>query len=169
MSWLLKIAPWYWRWAAVAALAAALMAWGYLHGYLREEHKFDVYQAAVDAIGQEAAKRAAERKAAQDVTTKEVRDDFQSDVRGIRAYYDRRLRDAQATRSRGVSAAADGAGGADGAAGERAPCRADPDARVPLQPGGDAAAIEFERACALDAAKLVRWQDFARKNGLPIR
>lgn len=159
MSWLLKIAPWYYRWAAVAALIAAVLGYGYVRGYLHEEHKLDVYQAAVDVLGKEAAVRAAERRAAQDLTTKEIRDAHTKDVAAIRAYYARRLRDASG--SRVVPAAPDSAIRTDGAAGE---CRSGEEGDE-----SDLAMIELEERAALDAEKVLNLQKFLRENGFPVR
>lgn len=158
MSALLQLVPWYWRWAAIAALLAAVLGYGYLRGFLHEERKFDLYQAEVDALGKDAARRAGERKAAQDQTTKEIRDDHAKDVAAIRAYYARRLRDASSGGA--VPAAAERPAGADGAAGE---CR-------PGDEGDqDVAMIELEERAALDAEKVLMLQAFLRENGFPIR
>jgi hypothetical protein len=158
VSALLTLVPWWGRWLMLAAFAAGLVAWGYVHGFLHEEHKLDIYQAQVDALGKEAAQRAAERKAAQDQTTKEIRDAHAKDVAAIRAYYARRLRDASSGRV--VPAAADSPGRADGAAGE---CR-------PGDEGDeDVALIELEQRAALDAEKVLKLQAFLRENGFPVR
>lgn len=154
MTWLLKLAPWYYRWAAVLALAAALFGWGYVHGFLHEEHRFDVYQAEVDAIGKEASKRAAERASLQAKNLKETRDGWTSDVARIRAYYAARPRLVrEPSGGCGMPAPAVSAERADGAAVEPAVARQDP---------------ELEQRCALDAARLNRWREWARKNALPV-
>jgi hypothetical protein len=159
VSKLFEIVPLPYRWLALAGLAAALIGWGYVHGYLHEERKFDVYQAQVDVIGKEAAKRAAERRAAQDTTTKEIRDAHAADVARIRAYYAGRLRDAAARRG-AVPADPDGAGRADGAASECGPGD---------EGDEDVALIELEQRAALDAEKVLKLQAFLRENGFPVK
>jgi hypothetical protein len=155
VSALLAIVPWYWRWAAVAALVAAVLGYGYLRGYLHEERKFDIYQAEVDALAKEAAKRAAARKAEQDKNTKEVRDGWKGDVASIHAYYASHPRVVRLPAgSCAMPAAADDPGRADGPSGEPAVARHDP---------------ELEQRCALDAARINRWRELAMKNGLPVR
>lgn len=155
---LLQIVPWYWRWAAVAALAAAVLGYGYVRGYLHEERKLDLFQAQVDVLAKDAARRANERKAQQDKDTKEVTDAHARDVAAIRAHY-KRLLDAAAGR-RGLPAAADNPGRIDGAASE---CRPGDQGET------DYAVIELESRAALDAAALLAWQDWARRNGFPVR
>lgn len=160
MTALLALVPWYWRWAALAGLVAAVLGYGYVRGYLHEERKLDIYQAQVDVIGKDAARRSADRKAAQDQTTKEIRDAHAKDVAAIRAYYARRLRDAAEASRGAVPAAADSPVRADGAAGQCAPGDEGDESDIAL--------IELEERAALDAEKVMKWQAFARKNGLPV-
>lgn len=148
------IPAWAWRWIAVAGVGLALFGLGYVRGFLHEEHKFAAYQAQVDDLGKQAAARALERKTAQDKTTKEVRDGWTDDVVRIHTFYGNHPVVVRRPSSGGaMPAAPDCPARADGAAGESA--AAGPD-RV------------SEEACALDAAKVNRWREFARKNDFPV-
>lgn len=149
------VPAWAWRWLAIVGVAIALYGAGYVRGFLHEEHKFAAYQATVDELGKEAAKRAAERKAQQDKTTKEIKDAAASDVADINAYYDAHPKLVRVpARCGGVPAPTDSPGRADAAPGQ------------PGAPGPDQG-IE-ERSCALDAARINLWRAFATKNGFPV-
>lgn len=148
---LLALVPWYWRVAALVAFAAALSGWGYVKGYETRDRSADIFEAKVQALAEDAARRAGQIKAAQVKTEKEIRDGWKSDVARIRAHYARCVRDGTCPGS--VPAAPDRAARADGPACERAAPAADPG---------------LEERCALDAARLKRWIDFARKNNLPV-
>lgn len=147
----LGLIPWYYRAAALVAFAAALMGYGWVKGYESRDRSADRFEAKVQALADDAARRAGEIKAAQDKNQKEIGDAWKNDVARIHAYYARCVRDGTCRGQ--VPATADGAPGADGAACERGAARAD---------------RSFEERCALDAARVKRWTEFARKNNLPI-
>lgn len=148
---------WAWRWLAIVAIGAALFGYGYLCGYRTEERALELYQAKVEALGKEAAAKVVQIKADQEKATKEVHDAYESDLADIDAYYaahpSERVRVVYA-RSGPVPTAPD------------CPARADGPASQPATPRGDP---DFEKACALDAARVNAWIDFARKNGFPVR
>lgn len=151
------IPSWAWRWLAILAIGASLFGYGYLRGYRTEERALELYQAKVETLGKEAAAKVVQIKAEQDKNTKEVRDGYEQELADIDAYYashpSERVRVVYARGSK-LPAAPD------------CPARADGPASQPATPRGDP---DFEKACALDAAKVKAWQDFARKNGFPVR
>jgi hypothetical protein len=144
-----------WRWLAIVGVGVALYATGYVKGYLHEEHAFDAYQAKVVADGAAAAEKATATKREQDKTTQEIRDAAKDDADAIHAYYAAHPNVVRVRPSGGtVPAAPDCTARPDAAAGQPAATR--PDTGV------------SEEACALDAARINRWRDFATKNHLPI-
>lgn len=158
MTALLGFLPsWAWRWIAIAAVGASLFGYGYVKGYSHEGKKLAMYQAQVDAIGKEAAARAAATKAAQDKATKEIKDAYENDVAEIDGYYashPRVVRVREPSIICPVPSAPERASEPHGTASEPTATRPDPG---------------FEKACALDAARVNAWIDFARKNGFPVR
>jgi hypothetical protein len=150
------VPPVVWRWLAIIGVGVALYAVGYVKGYLHEEHALDAYQAKVVADGAAAAEKATATKREQDKTTQEIRDAAKDDADAIHAYY---AAHPVIVRSR--------PGG--GAVPTASNCPASPDAAAsqPNAPRPDTSGVT-EEACALDAARINRWRDFATKNHLPI-
>lgn len=156
MTNLLALVPWPWRLAGLGLLAVALWGHGYVHGYGTRDDAADLFEAQVQVLGEQAAARALERKAEQDRITFELELAHEEDRRSIAAFYERRMRDADASR-RLHAAAPQRPACADGAAPEPAPRREDP------------AAVAFERDCALDAEQVMKLQDFLLRNNFPVK
>lgn len=154
-AFLAVVPAWMWRWIAIAGVGFALFGYGYMKGYLYEERQFAIYQAKVDTLANDAAERAAARKKSQDQTTREIRDGWQEDVDGIHAYY----------ASHPVVVVRRAAGG--GAVPSAANCPASSNGSA-IEPGAPGEDRVSEEACALDAARVNRWRDFARKNNFPV-
>lgn len=153
---LTDLVPAPYRWLAVAGLVAAFAGYFYWKGYERRDDSADLFEAKVQVIADQAAARAKEREEAQNKVTKEIRDGHAKDVARIRAHYERRLHDARS----GV--------GPVPAPAERP---VEPHGAASECPAGDedlVAMIEFEERAAMDAAKLMAWQEWARKNGIPV-
>lgn len=106
-----------------------------------------------DAKKLAAAKEAADKqKALQDATTKEIRANGKKDRDKLTLYYERRLLDNGAETNRGsVPSASLSSGGANAGSSEQ----------VASGPG-------FERSCALDAQQVGLFQEWVRKQKLPI-
>jgi hypothetical protein len=152
---LLALVPAPWRWVGLVALIVAVWGHGYVRGYGSRDNAADLFEAQVKVIGDQAAARAAERRAEQEQIRMEIDHDHSDALRRIDLYYERELRAERARRR------------AAGTPAER-PCRVD-GATGESRPGGeDPARIAFERACALDAERLMKWQEWARRNGLPV-
>ena len=157
------VPAWAWRWIAIAGVGLACMAVGAFKMHAHDQIAYDelateyaVYKGRIVELGKEARDKADATKKEQDKTTKEIEDAAQEDVDTIHAYYAAHPRVVRVRSSGGpVPAAPDCPARTDGAASEPATPRPD-------QPGIS------EEACALDAARINRWRDFATKNHLPV-
>lgn len=149
------------RWAAIAALGAALFASGWLQGAHREQIKAERFEAATEALGQAQADRAADTNRKQLANLERANHDLQNQNR---AAAENAVRNYIARNPRWL-------------------LRDDPN-RGPLpgpaarEPGNDAAAgkcvaVEPDRAfieaCARDAGRLGVWQRWAEMNGVPVQ
>lgn len=131
----------------IGVLAAYGQFWKWRAGVWEE--RYETYRIEVSAVAA-AAKAASEaKKAAQDKTTKEVRNVSKADRDRIAAYYGLRL-----PKSGGgtVPAPADGPKGTDAPPGE---------------PASSGTCVAAEGA-ALDAEQVLAWQAWARGQGLPV-
>ena len=119
----------------------------------RVQQAYDSFKAQVKVEGEEAQKKAAATKAAQDNATKEVAANAKKDRDRLTLYYERRLLNAASNSASGGSVS--------------------PDPVNPVSP--DAAPAEpvasgpgFELACARDAQQVMQIQAWALKQGIPI-
>lgn len=142
--------------AAVVMIGAGLWTWGYMKGYSHEKQKLDVFKAQVSVLGKQAETEAKAKKQVQDSTTSQLRQEYEDEIASIHAYYEQhpaRVRVLIPARSSSVPATPNCPTGADDAAPERGAGAEDP---TPL-------------ACALDAEKLLKLQEFIRRNNFPVR
>ena len=137
-------------WFAVAL--GVVTAWGGYHRWQhhRWEDRYEAYRVEVAAIGLAAKKAAEEKTAQQKETTKEVRLNVQKSRARIESYYSLRL-PKPATSGGAVSSAPVDSG------------RTDAPASEPVASGPG-----FERACALDADQVMAFQEWVRKQGIPV-
>lgn len=148
------------RWAAIAAIGAALFGLGWLQGAHHEQIKGERFEAATEALGKAAAARVAAAHARQlDALTGANHDLVikyrQAADNAVRNYFDRTRWLQPDPGRRVLPGTSPGEPGDDAAGGERmAACRPDRD---------------FLAACARDAARLDVWREWAVANGLPVR
>lgn len=135
---------------------AAIVAAAYLKGCTDEKARFDEYKGGVEAIGKAQEKITKETNDARKKTTEAVAKKSKDDVDRIKRYYARRLLDqpggGQLSGAPGSQSRNDGATSQPTACGE--------------SPQRDA---QLELGCTLDAAKVITWQDWARKQGIPVK
>lgn len=142
------------RLGLIASVAGGLWLWGFLYGHHQEEVKLDKYEAQVDAEGREAVKRNAATKAAQDQNLKEIRNSYADYLSGITDYYKHHPHIVRVQPSGSpTTPAPECQCGDDGSSSESDVAGQDP---------------EFEKACALDAARINLWRSWAVKNHIPV-
>ena len=120
--------------------------------YETEKAAFSTFRAEVAAVADAAKKEADQKKKQQDRRTREVGDVYESTRRRVSDFYGNGLRlPAVQSGGGGVPAAPDYPPRPDGTAEERGPS-----GEVTVQ------------ACALDAAQVLAFQDWVRKQGIPV-
>ncbi len=155
------VPAWAWRWIAIASIGLACMAYGAVRMHMHDQIAYDelatefaVYKGQVVALGKEAQDKADAQKKVQEQTTREIRDDAEADADAIHSYYAAHPVVVRVRPSGGaVSPAPD--------------CPARPDGTA-SQPAATRSDQVSEEACALDAARLNRWREFATKNRFPV-
>lgn len=121
--------------------------------YETEKTAFQTFKSDVAAIARQAEAKAKETKARQDTTTRKVDSEYKDTRQRVSDYYGNGLRlPASDSRGRELPAAPDSAKGPDAAPAERGS-------------GGEGVTVQ---ACALDAAQVLAWQEWARGQGLPV-
>lgn len=91
---LLSIVPWYWRLAAIAALAVAVYASGWIRGREGEAEKFETYKAQVKVVGDAQNALAAQQAS----LFKQYKESADEEALRLRDARDRALSDAQRVR-----------------------------------------------------------------------
>ena len=131
----------------IGGLALSAYQYGKIVTVKQYEPTLAALQATLDQAAQTAKAEQAKHKETQDAVEKSNN----ANIATIRARYDRLLRNAKGNSSAVATPAS--TSGADGASSEQtiAGCSA-----------------EFEQACILDANKVTQWQEWARRNAIPI-
>lgn len=119
--------------------------------YETEKASFQTFRASVAAVADAAKKQAEEKKRTQDQRTKEVDSDYKTTRRRVTDYYGGLRLPATNPGGSILPAAPDNPPRTDGTAEERGPS-----GEVTVQ------------ACALDAAQVLAFQDWVRKQGIPV-
>lgn len=152
----LDLIPWF-----IGAAASLMLIW-VSHSYLDLRDEYTAYKAAVQQYRETAVEAAKQREEEHRQNLVAVKEDYEKrivEVNAVALRNYRRMRDDAATRERISLSLAPGSVEVDaGAATERL---------VAAQPAGgiDDAVIG---ACAEDALKLSAWQEWAKRNGVPV-
>lgn len=152
----LDLIPWF-----IGAAASLMLIW-VSHSYLDLRDEYTAYKAAVQQYRETAVEAAKQREEEHRQNLVAVKEDYEkrlSEINAIALRNYRRMRDDAATRERISLSLAPGSVEVDaGTATERL---------VAAQPAGgiDDAVIG---ACAEDALKLSAWQEWAKRNGVPV-
>lgn len=152
----LDLIPW-----LIVAAASLMLIW-VAHSYLDLRDEYSAYKAAVQQSRENALNAARAREEAHRQNLAAVKEEYEKrivEVNAVALRNYRRLRDDAATRERvSLSLSPSGVEVDAGTATERL---------VAAQPAGgiDDAVIG---ACAEDALKLSAWQDWAKRNGVPV-
>ena len=152
----LDLIPW-----LIVAAASLMLIW-VAHSYLDLRDEYSAYKAAVQQSRENALNAARAREEAHRQNLAAVKEEYEkrlSEIGDIALRNYRRMRDDAATRERVALSLAPA--GVEVDAGAAAQCVA------AAQPAGgiDDAVIG---ACAEDALKLSAWQDWAKRNGVPV-
>ena len=89
---LLRLMPWYYRWAAVLALAAALLGYGYTRGLEAGQRRVEALQAQQAAQMAKAQAAAAAAVIHQQQITGVVSDAYEKELDAVHGYWAGRLR-----------------------------------------------------------------------------
>lgn len=152
----LDLIPW-----LIVAAAGFLLIW-VAHSYLDLRDEYTTYKAAVQQYREDSVKAARAREDEHRQNLDAVKEDYEKrlfEINAVALRNYRRLRDDAATRERvSLSLSPSGVEVDAGTATERL---------VAAQPAGgiDDAVIG---ACAEDALKLSAWQEWAKRNGVPV-
>ena len=152
----LDLSPWF-----IVAAASLMLIW-VSHSYLDLRDEYTAYKAAVQQYRETAVEAAKQREEEHSKNLVAVKEDYEKrivEVNAVALRNYRRLRDDAATRERvSLSLSPSGVEVDAGTATERL---------VAAQPAGgiDDAVIG---ACAEDALKLSAWQEWAKRNGVPV-
>ena len=152
----LDLIPW-----LIVAAASLMLIW-VAHSYLDLRDEYSAYKAAVQQSRENALNAARAREEAHRQNLAAVKEEYEkrlSEIGDIALRNYRRMRDDAATRERVALSLAPA--GVEVDAGAAAQCVA------AAQPAGgiDDAIIE---GCAEDAMKVSAWQDWAKRNGVPV-
>ena len=152
----LDLIPWF-----IVAAASLMLIW-VSHSYLDLRDEYTAYKAAVQQYRETAVEAAKQREEEHSKNLVAVKEDYEKrivEVNAVALRNYRRLRDDAATRERVALSLAPA--GVEVDAGAAAQCVA------AAQPAGgiDDAVIG---ACAEDALKLSAWQEWAKRNGVPV-
>jgi len=142
----------FFRIIAPLLVTAALLGLGYSYGKVSAAKKYEPKLAALQATIDQAEQTAKAEQAKQKETQNAIEKSNNANIAAIRARYERMLQHGAASNS-STSTVTPSASGVDATSGEQtiAGCSA-----------------EFEQACILDANKVTQWQDWARRNQIPI-
>ena len=152
----LDLIPWF-----IVAAASLMLIW-VSHSYLDLRDEYTAYKAAVQQYRETAVEAAKQREEEHSKNLVAVKEDYEkrlSEINAVALRNYRRMRDDAATRDRiTLSLSPSGVEVDAGTATERL---------VAAQPVGgiDDAVIG---ACAEDALKLSAWQEWAKRNGVPV-
>jgi len=156
------ILPLIYRWAAIFAIGIAVYGFGWLQGAHHEQLEAVKSEAATEALGKEMVEKNKETEARQEANLKEIKSGLKSKLKlagdNAVANYVARYGVCNANSSQGgLSKPAAGVGGDDATG-----------AGIVVT---DGAAIRagFIRDCAIDAAVLASWQQWAVKNQIPVK
>lgn len=146
---LMKLVPWYYRWAAigVALVVAAITGAAQMHSYMQDKVDLLEAEAARDkAVG---AALAAKQELEFVQNAADTKKGHQHEVDAIHAYYAADPVVVHVPADQGTQP------------GPGCPDRTDGPAAEPMAAGPDRG---FEKACALDAAQVNAWRDWCTRN-----
>lgn len=152
----LDLIPWF-----IVAAASLMLIW-VSHSYLDLRDEYTAYKAAVQQYRETAVEAAKQREEEHSKNLVAVKEDYEkrlSEINAVALRNYRRMRDDAATRERISLSLAPGSVEVD--AGAAAQCV------VVAQPAGTLD-DSIVGACAEDALKLTAWQDWAKRNGVPV-
>ena len=152
----LDLIPW-----LIVAAASLMLIW-VAHSYLDLRDEYSAYKAAVQQSRENALNAARAREEAHRQNLAAVKEEYEkrlSEINAVALRNYRRMRDDAATRERISLSLAPGSVEVDAGAAEK--CVAAPSAAG----GIDDAVIA---GCAEDALKVSAWQDWAKRNGVPV-
>lgn len=136
---------------AAIILAVLLLGAGYGYGKIVATKKYEPQlaevRAALETVNQQGQLQIAKGKEALDATARQN----ESNIAAIRARYERMLRDAKSNINTSSTSAS--SSGTNGTGSEQSIV---------------GCSIDFEQACILDANKVTQWQEWAKRNQIPI-
>ena len=142
----------FFRIIAPLLVTAALLGLGYSYGKVSSAKKYEPKLAALQATLDQAAQAAKVEQVKQKETQNAIQKSNNANIAAIRARYERMLRYSAASDS-GASTATPSTSGVNATSGEQAVT---------------GCGVEFEQACILDANKVTQWQDWAKRNHIPV-
>jgi len=86
------ILPFWWRWAAIGIIGGLLWVHGYTKGREAGLERLYAFQSQVQAEGEKAQARAAEKVVEQKQITEKVSNDYAANIIALRRYYANRVR-----------------------------------------------------------------------------